>query len=177
VALGKGDVQDGFEELERFPVVMEWYRLIGEANGLDPRHPLVAEAYWLGSSLLDREYDITPIHNHLVERFPERFSDPNISPSAPSGHPPHHNLHVMTYGIISRPDSSAEDIEACKVSPVRLLSAGNVESLVDGRRLQVQDSFNLAKDYGGLVAVHSNTICSTIDDKTADAIMKYGFHM
>ncbi len=82
-------IDEAWALVEQMPVVHLWYKLIAKANGLKPNDPKVAEAYWIGSDLLNHLFDYEEIHAQILERFP------GAEPRKPTGTvPPHHNLHV-----------------------------------------------------------------------------------
>lgn len=170
-------IDDANKIIQGFPVVMEWYKLIGSANDLDPLHPLVAEAYWVGNDLLERDYDFQGIHETITERFANRFKD-KIPKAPEAGTFPHHNLHVAIYGIVSDPNATELDRMACRVIPGRVNLQGTIDSVLDihSDSITIDNPFHFGLGNGDLVLLHRNTICAKVDDNTVRRVLKYGYN-
>lgn len=171
-------IDDANKIIQGFPVVMEWYKLIGGANDLDPLHPLVAEAYWVGNDLLERAYDFQGIHETITERFADKFKE-RVPVSPEPGNFPHHNLHVAIYGIVSDPSASGEDRLSCRVIPGRVNLQWKVDNFLG---IQAHDSVDLNNPFhfvlgnGDLVLLHRGIVCAKANDNTVRRVLKYGYN-
>ena len=163
-------IEQAWEIVEELPVVHLWYKLIAEANGLEPNDPKVAEAYWVGSELLDHLFDYETLHQTIQDRFP------HIVIGKPTGTvPPHHNLHVTHYGIVSQPDAPDEERTDCLVIPAKSLDGVTLfESLLDERPLEVTNSFGYLIDNGSPVAIHRNIVCTQLTKSQRQNLEIYG---
>lgn len=157
---------EGYRALEKLPVIMNWLALIADTNDVPIQDSLVGEAYVLGNHFLDREYDFSQIQNNINKRF--RKNKEILQK------PPHHNLHVNTYGIVSRV-AHLDDIDACRVVPARMLDMGEALTHTDWMVRYVDNPFKLNIPPGSLVALHNNVAISTLTQETSETLLKYGW--
>lgn len=173
---GMGDKlaeKNAFDIIEGFPIVTEWYNLIADANKLHFTDPKVAEAYWIGSELLDRSFDYSNIHNFIKKKF---GVGKRVNPSRPA----HHNVHVSTFGILSRPDASISQIQACKVIPITYfdgmpLSHQMETQFISERNLSLCNPFNLKTDNATHGAFHRKIYCAELNNRQMQNLIKYGY--
>jgi len=165
------DVEKGFEILATFPVILQYYEAIAKANDLPIDHPLVAEAYWLGSSLLNRAMDISKIHRFMQEKFSQFSSMPE-----PEQKPLHHNFHVRNYGIASKPNTTQEELDSCLVTPTYIFTReGYAQSLKSLENVDLTNPFNFPLKSNSLVAVHKDAVCARIDNSIKERLLRYCF--
>ncbi|MBT3985247.1 hypothetical protein HOD38_04660 [archaeon] len=166
-------MEEAWALVEQMPIIHLWYQVIAEANGFDPKEPEVAEAYWLGSELLDHLFDYSCIHRRITDRFP------HAEPRKPNNAiPPHHNLHVSHYGIVSEPDVSAEERTACLVIPAKSLDGvARFESLLDERELKVRNPFGYLIENSNPVAIHKDVVCAVLSNEQNQNLQVYGFEL
>ena len=133
------------ETLREFKAAYPYQRFIAEASGIhDPFDYGVAEAYWIGNSLLDK---IAPdaFYAHLRERFSKKFPVEHVKrffESQPYASFPHHALHVFNAfsGMGTVPDSIASGqgseserarfMDQCKISWGRIMGIEDQELIV-----------------------------------------------
>jgi len=159
--------------LRGFPVVWKYYELIGDANVLSPEDPRVHANYWIGGDLLDAHYDMIDVHDFMLQTFPNKFGD--NSPEMPQGVPPHHNLHVFRYGIVSKPDATQDETDACLVVPGRVDEGGLVKSTLDGSFITAKNTFGFELESGLYVATHRGEICVVGNKELAETVELYGY--
>ncbi|MBU1975825.1 MAG: hypothetical protein KKG59_05460 [Nanoarchaeota archaeon] len=171
----KGFVPVGNEIVRKKPIVSKWYELIAAANGLDPFDPLVAEAYWIGNELLEREFDFSGIHNYIMETFNGAERGYKMPPQ---GSFPHHNLHVTNYRLVSKPEASLDEIDACMVTPAIMESNGiEATHVLTGDRITgFKNPFEFDISVRMHVALHRNIVCATLDECRQERLLKYGYN-
>jgi len=165
------DIAPGFNVLQRLPIIWKWYELIAQANGLQPENSLVHKAYWLGSSLLERPYDFSGIHEYVTTNFRHaEFFDP-----PKPGTFPHHNPgHVGTYSILSKPDAPEEDIAMCFVRLAIAMDETFVSDVVIPDLSYHANPFELPFEKGTPVAVHRGIVCAVLDPGGVANLRKFG---
>jgi len=169
VAMGTHDKRAGIQIIANFPIVTKWYELIAKHNNLDVFDPLVAKAYWIGNSLLDKSYDFSEINNFLEKKY-------SIRNGVPENSIPHHNLHVNNFGIISDSFASDKKVKSCVVKPVEYKDfTGLAISLIDNEKQIVSNPFDFEIKQGDIGAVHRNTLCALLDEDALYNLRKYGF--
>lgn len=127
-------------EIRSFTAHYSYLRLIGRKSGLDPFDARVAEAFWLGNSLLSKvkRKDLQRIvlcnftgPGLLSEKRAGKLAD-----GMPDGFVAHHSFHALYLhtitGVIAQ---SLKNADSCRVSWGRVLFARGSKALVKSQRL------------------------------------------
>ncbi|MFH1072439.1 MAG: hypothetical protein V1743_03345 [Nanoarchaeota archaeon] len=179
ITKGGGTAEQRETVINENRILFAWYDLIGKENKLAPHHPLVAEAYWLGSVLLRRDYDYNNLH------FPPEYTGVlEERRDTLRGKLPHHNLHVNVFGRLTEPEATAEKIANCRVIPVKIQSAGLEDAWTitySGDDIFAQDPFQLIskeilhQQELPLAAVHNGVVCAILDKPSYNRLIQHGF--
>jgi hypothetical protein len=139
-----GTVDPGLAHLARgFAGAWPYLELIAGATGVgQPLDRRVVEAYWLGSSLLDR-VDMTTFGNALLERFRSRAGAGwgYLAEAIPVGALPTHSFHVFGVypwvGLLrgERSEHPLHVLERCRIRWGKVLSVDGDQAVVLSRPL------------------------------------------
>jgi hypothetical protein len=197
-----GIIDPGLADLARgfagaWPYVELIARETGIGNALDRR---VVEAYWLGSSLLDR-IDMTTFGNSLMDRFRKRAGSAwgFLAESIPAGALPTHSFHVFGVypwvGLLrgEQPEHPLRILDQCRIRWGRVVSVEGSQAVVmsqpltfDGEHLGLgpyraetvtrgTQGLGLAAtvEPGDWVAMHWNWICDLLSRRQLVNLRRY----
>lgn len=180
----------GIDELrhtaEAFAGAWPYLELIGGCSRLDPLHPRVVEAYWIGNELLDR-VDTLTWGNSLDTRFRRRSGGDfgRVSDAMWRGGSPNHAFHVFCVypwvGLLRSglPGPALRVLDRCRIRTGRVIGTEGDHVIVesgrlewDGERLSVgapmiesaappADAITPLSE-GDLVALHWDYVCSRL---------------
>jgi hypothetical protein len=178
----------------QFAGAWPYLQLIAAANGLaDPLDTRVAEAYWVGNSLLDN-VRVADYGAFLDERFRRQAGRgwQSIAAAIPAGAVPHHSFHVFCVypwtGLLraGRAEPSLQVLDDCRISWGRVLTA---DPLVVSRRPLTWDGRELALGPpapcqaaaglvtglcpGDWVSLHWNRVCDRLSVAQVRALRRY----
>ncbi len=134
-----GVIDPGLADLARgFAGAWPYVELIAHSTGIgNPLDRRVVEAYWLGSSLLDR-IDMTTFGNSLLDRFRKRAGSSwgFLAEAIPAGALPTHSFHVFGVypwvGLLrgERSEHPLHILDQCRIRWGRVLSVDGNQAVV-----------------------------------------------
>lgn len=168
--------------IDGFPIIKQYFEVIGTSVGLHPYHPSVIEAYILGNELLDAPLkgelmQYADLQKYIQEKTkrPIIFSDTDIF---------HHNLHVNLVGYMTTTEPTEKEKRDCRVIPGTVEDEGVQLKLIPYKENVITDSrpyvpitnpFNIS--INGHVAVHRNIVIAALDDLQTQNLVTYGFNL
>jgi hypothetical protein len=198
-----GVVDGGLRSLAReFAGAWPYLELIARATGIpDPLDTRVVEAYWVGSSLLDR-VGTTAIGDSMEERFRRRTGAqfPGLAEGVVAGGVPHHSFAVFCIypwvGLLGDDRKAAHALtvlDRCRIRWGRVLAVHGDQVIVesspltwDGRRLELGaaqtetavrslDGVGLVGDLavGDYVSLHWEWVCDRLTQRQVSALQHY----
>ena len=158
----KPSEDEGWQALERFPIVLEGYKLIASHHDLDFKDPKVAEAYWIGTDLVKSNFNFSSVHNFIRDNF-QRVPRFNLT-----GKRADHNLYISAYGILTKPGATPQEEKDCKISAVWWDHSTKAAIDENGNPVEISNpfAFNL-QDLDLTLAVHRGIACDSIESKIA----------
>lgn len=197
-----GIMDPGLADLARgFAGAWPYVELIAHETGIgNPLDRRVVEAYWLGSSLLDR-IDMQTFGNSLLDRFRKRAGSAwgFLAESIPAGALPTHSFHVFGVypwvGLLrgEHPEHPLRILDQCRIRWGRVLSVEGSQAVVtsqpltfDGQHLGLgpyraetvtrgTEGLGLAASVepGDWVAMHWNWICDRLSRRQLVNLRRY----
>jgi Family of unknown function (DUF6390) len=197
-----GVIDRGLADLARgFAGAWPYVELIAAGTGIgNPLDRRVVEAYWLGSSLLER-IEMTTFGNSLFERFRARTGQTwsSLAETVPAGALPTHSFHVFGVypwvGLLrgERPEQPLHILDQCRIRWGRVLSVDGGSAVVlsqplifDGHHLGLgayrpetvtrgADGLGLAAtvEPGDWVAMHWGWICDRLSRRQLTNLRHY----
>ena len=195
-------VDGGLRQLaSEFSGAWPYLQLIATATGIgDPLDHRVVEAYWIGTSLLDR-IDLSTVGHSLRDRFERRSGTAwtSLAETIPVGATPNHAFHVFSVypwvGMLKGgpPEHPLRVLDRCRIRWGRVLtvetSSATVESqplVWTGARLELGpitvetvtrslDGYTLggSVEVGDWVAMHWDWICSRLDTRQLEGLKRH----
>lgn len=190
-----GEADPGLSQLIRqFQAAYPYLRFIAHANGIaDPTDRRVVEAYWIGNSLLER-VDMRDFYQYILDQFGPRVpakAMQYLAAKAPAGAHPHHSFHVLDVSMRTGAlREQIEDLDKCRISPAEVVRVEGEEVVLRRRSLVLHDgklalgepeesraahsvggrTYHQALAPGGVVTVHWDWVCDTIDAHQAASL-------
>jgi hypothetical protein len=122
LAISEGtEIERAGHALRSFEALYPYLATIGAAAGLDPFDARVVEAYWIGNSLLDRDWrePFGALLETLTSRGLPRSLATRLATILPKGAIPHHTFHVLFVGVgavTGHVPTTLPNMERCRVS-------------------------------------------------------------
>jgi hypothetical protein len=184
----------GLDQLAaQFSGAWPYLQLIATATGIgDPLDHRVVEAYWIGTSLLDR-IDMSTLGHSLKDRFEARAGSAwtNLAETIPAGATPNHAFHVFSVypwvGMLKGGPSEhpLRVLDRCRIRWGRVITVDDSSATVEyeplvwtGSRLELGpqtveqvtrslDGYTLGGpiEIGDWVAMHWDWICTRLDSQ------------
>jgi hypothetical protein len=197
-----GIIDPGLADLARgFAGAWPYVELIAQSTGIgNPLDRRVVEAYWLGSSLLDR-IEMTTFGNSLLDRFRKRAGSGwgFLAEAIPAGALPTHSFHVFGVypwvGLLrgERAEHPLHILDQCRIRWGRVLSVDGNQAVVmsqpltfDGEHLGLgpyrpetvtrgANGLGLAAvvEPGEWVAMHWGWICDRLSRRQLTNLRRY----
>jgi len=97
----RGKAARARQDLRRFEALFPYLEVIAEETGKDPLDEEVIEAYWIGNSLLERDWrpGFLEILRRLEKRGLPRTIGERLAQSLPPRPLPYHTFHVLFVGV------------------------------------------------------------------------------
>jgi len=191
--VGKASIGTVESELKKFKAQYAYLKFIGRESGLDPFHPKVVEAFWLGNTLLENVSYSSMQKFIKINLFPKSsVRAKSLAKNLPKGLFPHHSFNVLyIHFVTNKVNKSVENFDSCCITAGKVTSISDSKAIVDrfsiehshcfcfGRKVSkvdlVRGGLRLVKNLkkGDLVAVHWGMVVGKLTTRQYSLLRKY----
>ncbi len=175
-------------QLKTFEGLYPYLRLIGKRNKMSPFDQKVAEAYWIGNSLLQKVSRLD-LRKMVLREFPlPRSVAKELAYSIPSQAKPHHSFHVFyIQSVTGRVNLGLLTVQNnCRIGWGKVLRAGKSVTLSaphvsagprlklsQPKKLRIGNQAGIKASKGDILAFHWGEAVSVLTKRQAKNLEKY----